>query len=101
MARSTLQDLLSLWANVPILLALRRLEKSYAKDLEHELRCDHKTIRKSLNFLMEAELISTLPPDGKVLFIKEYIVLTPLGRDIASCIADCETKVGAKLRRRK
>jgi len=96
-----LGELLGLWANVPLLLTFRRMERAYMKELEYELHCHYDTVKRSATYLLEAGLIEEMPSDRGIPNVMMELKLTPLGKEIADCIQDCETKVGVKLRRRK
>lgn len=96
-----LGELLGLWANVPLLLTFRRMERAYMKELEYELHCHYDTVKRSATYLLEAGLIEEMASDRRIPNVMTEMKLTPLGKEIADCIQDCETEIGLKLRRRK
>ncbi|HEX9907622.1 MAG TPA: hypothetical protein VGB78_04040 [Thermoplasmata archaeon] len=97
----TIQELVRLDASVPILLRLRELKKSYQRELEHELRVSMPTIKRGVGFLKEYGLIDTIPADGEVPNVKEYICLSKSGRDIAECMFKCSLNVSRIVKKRK
>lgn len=97
----TIQELVRLDASVPILLRLRDLKKSYQRELEHELRVSALTIKRGINFLKEYDLIETIPADGEIPNVKEYICLSRSGRSIAECMFKCSMNVSTISRKKK
>ena len=97
----TIQELVRLDASVPILLRLRELKKSYQRELEHELRVSTLTIKRGIDFLKEYDLIETIPADGEIPNVKEYICLSKSGRNIAECMFKCSLSVSKIVKKKK
>jgi len=97
----TIQELVKLDASVPILLRLRDLRKSYQRELEHELRVSTLTIKRAIDFLKEYDLIETIPADGEIPNVKEYICLSRNGWNIAECMFKCSLNVSKIVKKKK
>ena len=97
----TIQELVRLDASVPILLRLREMERSYQRELEHELKTSSLTIKRAIGFLKEYALIETIPADGEIPNVKEYIRLSKSGRNIAECMFKCSLNVSKIVKKPK
>ncbi len=97
----TIEELIRLDATVPILLSLRKLKRSYQRELEHELRVSTLTIKRGIDFLKKHDLIETIPADGNIPNVKEYICLSRSGRNIAECMFQCSLSVSRIAKKKK